>query len=60
LISIVLILVLGWQNFTFPLKNHLPILLSALPTGTLCFALWLILQTNIKFSQKLLPKDSYE
>jgi hypothetical protein len=60
LISIVLILVLGWQNFTFPLKNHLPILLSALPVGTLCFALWLILQTNIKFSQKLLPKDSYE
>jgi len=60
LISIILILVLGWQNFTFPLRNHLPILLSALPLGTLCFALWLIVQTNIKFSQKPLPKDSHE
>ena len=60
LISIVLILVLGWQNFTFPLKNHLPALLSALPLGTLCFALWLILQTNFKFSHPQKEPDSHE
>ncbi|NBY01187.1 MAG: DUF2029 domain-containing protein [Planctomycetes bacterium] len=58
LISLVLILVLGWQNFTFPLRNHLPILLSALPTGTICFALWLIQQTNFKFSRGLISGDS--
>lgn len=58
--SLVLILFLGWQNFTFPLRNHLPILLCALPLGTFCFALWLILQTNHKFSQKQIVKDSHE
>ena len=60
LTSLVLILVLGWQNFTFPLRNHLPILLSALPLGTLCFALWLILQTNLKFSHPQKEPDSHE
>lgn len=60
LTSLVLILFLGWQNFTFPLRNHLPILLCALPLGTFCFALWLILQTNHKFSQKQIVKDSHE
>ena len=60
LTSLVLILFLGWQNFTFPLRNHLPFLLSALPVGTICFALWLILQTNFKSSQRLITKDSHE
>lgn len=60
LTSLVLILFLGWQNFTFPLRNHLPVLLCALPLGTFCFALWLILQTNHKFSQKQIVKDSHE
>ena len=60
LTSLVFILVLGWQNFTFPLRNHLPVLLSALPTGTICFALWLILQTNLKFSRRLISGDSHK
>ncbi len=58
--SLLLILFLGWQNFTFPLRNHLPVLLSALPAGTICFAFWLIMQTHFKFSHGPISGDSHE
>jgi hypothetical protein len=39
----VLVLVLGWGTLTAPLLEALPILLAALPLGTVSFILWLVL-----------------
>ncbi len=52
IIAIILIMILGWPNFSTPFKNLLPILLATLPLGTFCFATWLIFNTEKLILQK--------